>query len=207
MLAAGKLSAFGGGSGVSMPVAAVKLFGAGTAERYTNVYWMALALAVVAFAATWFLMRSRIGVGLTAMRDDEEGAGSIGVNLRFARILCFLFAAPFLGIAGAIITLQKLRVAPPASFSILDWTVYVIFIVVIGGIGYLEGPIVGAVVFFALQQFLADSGTWYLILLGLIAMASAIWMRQGLWGAVIDRTGIRLFPVGYHLRDRPRKDP
>jgi branched-chain amino acid transport system permease protein len=203
MLAAGKLSAFGGGSGVSMPVAAVKLFGAGTAERYTNVYWMALALAVVAFAATWFLMRSRIGVGLTAMRDDEEGAGSIGVDLRFARILCFLFAAPFLGIAGAIITLQKLRVAPPASFSILDWTVYVIFIVVIGGIGSFEGPIIGTIVFLLIREFLGETGVWHLIILGAVSIGVILVEPRGLWGLLRRVVPGDLIPVSH--RPRPRR--
>ena len=203
MLAAGKLSAFGGGSGVSMPAAAVKLFGAATAERYTNVYWMALALAVAAFATTWLLMRSRIGVGLTAMRDDEEGAGSVGVNLRFARILCFLFAAPFLGIAGAIITLQKLRVAPPASFSILDWTVYVIFIVVIGGIGSFEGPIIGTIVFLLIREFLAETGVWHLIVLGAVSIGVILVEPKGLWGLFRRVVPGDLIPVSHRPKPRP----
>ena len=170
MLGAGKLSAFGGGSGISMPVSTVKLFGVSAIDRYTHVYWMALALAIAAFATTYLLMRSSIGVGLTAMRDDEEGAGSVGVNLNRARILCFLWTAPFLGIAGAIITLQKLRVAPPASFSITDWTVYVIFIVVIGGIGSFEGPIIGTIVFFLIREYLAEIGVWHFIILGTVSI-------------------------------------
>jgi branched-subunit amino acid ABC-type transport system permease component len=86
-----------------------------------------------------FPVRSRIGIGQTAMRDNVEGAAAIGVDITFSRILCFLGTAPFLGMAGAIITLQKLRIAPSASFSITDWTVFVIFNVVIGGIGSFEG--------------------------------------------------------------------
>ncbi|MGG6495537.1 UNVERIFIED_CONTAM: branched-chain amino acid ABC transporter permease, partial [Bacteroidetes bacterium 56_B9] len=92
----------------------------------------------------------------TAMRDNEEGAGAVGVNLTWSRVLCFLWTAPFLGLAGALITLQKLRVAPPASFSITEWTVYIIFIVVIGGIGSFEGPILGTLVFFLLREYLAE---------------------------------------------------
>ena len=100
------------------------------------------------------------------MRDNEEAAGSAGVNLVRTRILCFLWTAPFLGLAGVMTALEKLRVAPSASFSITDWTIDIIFIVVIGGIGSLEGPIIGAIVFFVLRQWLADFGAWYLILLG-----------------------------------------
>jgi len=145
----------GGGSGVSMPVSVVKALGAQPARRYEAIYWLSLLLAASALASTFILMRSRVGVGLTAMRDDEEGAGAIGVNLVGSRILCFLWTAPFLGIGGGVITLQKLRVTPPASFSITDWTVYVIFIVVIGGIGGFEGPIIGTIVFFLIRQYLA----------------------------------------------------
>jgi branched-chain amino acid transport system permease protein len=138
-----------------MPVSVVKALGAQPARRYEAIYWLSLLLAASALASTFILMRSRVGVGLTAMRDDEEGAGAIGVNLVGSRILCFLWTAPFLGIGGGVITLQKLRVTPPASFSITDWTVYVIFIVVIGGIGSFEGPIIGTIVFFLIRQYLA----------------------------------------------------
>ena len=132
---------------------------------------MSLGLALVAFVATWALLRSRIGLGLTAMRDNEEAAGSAGVDLVKTRVLCFLWTAPFLGLAGVMTALEKLRVAPSASFNITDWTIDIIFIVVIGGIGSLEGPILGAVIFFVLRQWLADFGAWYLILLGIISIA------------------------------------
>ena len=197
MLIAGKLSAFGGGSGVSMPVSVIKQLGAQPAQRYEAIYWLSLGLAVLALASTFILMRSRVGVGLTAMRDDEEGAGAIGVNLMGSRILCFLWAAPFLGVAGGIITLQKLRVAPPASFSITDWTVYVIFIVVIGGIGSFEGPIIGAVVFFLIRQYLADIGVWHFILLGMLSIAVILVEPRGLWGLFRRIVSQDLIPVSH----------
>lgn len=199
MLGAGKLSAFGGGSGKSMPVSFVKSFGATTPERYANVYWLAFALLAVAYLSTWYLLRSRIGVGLTAMRDNEEGAGSVGVNVNRARIFCFLWVAPFLGMAGAIITMQKLRVAPPASFSILDWTVYIIFIVVIGGVGSLEGPIIGAIVFFLIREFLNDLGVWHLIILGVISIGVILIEPKGIWGLLRRVVPGDLIPV----RHRP----
>jgi branched-chain amino acid transport system permease protein len=200
MLAAGKLSAFGGGSGVSMPAASVRLFGANVLDRYTHVYWLALGLAIVAFGATWLLMRSAIGVGLTAMRDDEEGAGSVGVNLTRARILCFLWTAPFLGIAGALITLQKLRVAPPASFSIIDWTVYIIFIVVIGGIGSFEGPIIGTIVFFLIREYLGEAGVWHFIILGVVSIVVILIEPRGLWGILRRFIPGDLIPVAHKPR-------
>jgi branched-chain amino acid transport system permease protein len=98
-----------------------------------------------------------------------------------------------------VLTLNALSVQPNAIFDV-KWSAYMIFIVVIGGIGYLEGPILGAIVFYGLQSLLADYGSWYLIVLGLIAMLAAIYLPRGLWGWVFDRTRWRLFPVGYFVR-------
>ena len=184
MLVAGKLEVFGGGSGVSLPVAVLREFGVSRGARIAMIYWLAFALAMIALAATYLLLRSRIGIGLTAMRDNEESAASVGVNVTRARVLCFLGSAPLLGMTGALITLQKLRIAPHASFSISDWTVFIIFNVVIGGIGTIEGPILGTMVFFILRAFLTDYGTWYLMLLGALSIAIILVDRRGLWGLI-----------------------
>ncbi len=182
MLIAGKLNAFGGGSGTSLPIAIVLSLRHGRSARLALIYWLAFALAAISLAIAYLLLRSRIGIGLTAMRDNEEGAAAVGVNITRARILCFLGTAPFLGMAGAVITLQKLRIAPAASFSITDWTVFVIFNVVIGGIGSFEGPIVGTIVYFVLRQYLGELGTWNLILLGTLSIALILVQKRGLWG-------------------------
>ena len=183
-LSAGKLVAWGGGSGTSLPISIALSFGHARSDRLATIYWLSFTLAAAAMLVTYFLLRSRIGIGLTAMRDNEEGAAAIGVNITYARILCFLGTAPFLGMAGAIITLQKLRIAPSASFSIIDWTVFIIFNVVIGGIGSFEGPIIGTIIYFVLRQYLADLGAWNLILLGSFSIAIILIDKRGLWGLV-----------------------
>jgi hypothetical protein len=86
-----------------------------------------------------------------------------------------------------------------------DWTAYVIFIVVIGGIGTIEGPILGVLVFFILQSLLADYGSWYLMALGIIGIIIMLFAPRGLWGLISDRTGIELFP-GAAATDRWRLD-
>jgi branched-chain amino acid transport system permease protein len=197
LLIAGKLSAFGGGSGTSLPISIALSFGRARGDRLTAIYWLAFGLATAAMLVTYVLLRSRIGVGLTAMRDNEEGAAAVGVNITFARILCFLGTAPFLGMAGAIITLQKLRIAPSASFSIIDWTVFVIFIVVIGGIGSFEGPIVGTIIYFLLRQYLANLGAWNLILLGSISIGVILIEKRGLWGLFRRALGDNLIPIAH----------
>jgi branched-chain amino acid transport system permease protein len=197
MLVAGKLPGFGGGSGTSLPIPVVKQFGARLGDRIDIFYTMSLGLALIAFVATWALLRSRVGLGLTAMRDNEEAAGAAGVDLIRTRIICFLWTAPFLGLAGVMTALEKLRVAPSASFNITDWTIDVIFIVVIGGIGSLEGPIIGAVVFFVLREWLAGFGAWYLIILGAISIVVILFEPRGVWGAC-RRWGVPdLLPVSY----------
>jgi branched-chain amino acid transport system permease protein len=197
MLGAGKINAFGAGLGVSLPVSLVRQFGNNMMERFTAIYWLSLGLAVAAMGATYLLMRSATGVGLTAMRDDEEAAGTVGVNLFRARVICFLWAAPFLGLAGALITLQKLRVAPSASFSIIDWTVYIIFIVVIGGVGSFEGPIIGTFVFFLIREYLQDWGVWHFIVLGSVSIAMILIEPRGIWGLLRRVVPSDLIPVSH----------
>jgi branched-chain amino acid transport system permease protein len=82
----------------------------------------------------------------------------------------------------------------------VQWSAYMIFMVLVGGIGTFEGPIVGALLFFAIQYEFADQGAWYLIGLGLVAVAFALFLPRGVWGVAGDKLRIRLLPVGYHLR-------
>jgi branched-chain amino acid transport system permease protein len=111
----------------------------------------------------------------------------------------FLTSAFGTGLAGGLIYLQKARISPDAAFSLTDWTAYVIFIVVIGGLGTIEGPIVGVLVFFVLQSVLADYGSWYLMVLGLIGIVVMLFAPRGLWGLLSERTGLHLFPIRRRL--------
>jgi len=203
MLGAGKIEAFGGGSGTSVPIAILRAFGTTRTARLSTIYWLSFGLALLAIASTWLLLRSGIGLGLTAIRDNEEGAGVVGVNITRLRIVCFLGTAPFLGAAGALITLQKLRIAPTASFSITDWTVFVIFNVVIGGIGSIEGPIIGTIIFFVLRSYLAGLGTWHLILLGMFAISTILVEPRGVWGLVRRLLPHDVIPTGHGAPKQP----
>jgi len=71
--------------------------------------------------------------------------------------------------------------------------------VLVGGLGTFEGPIIGAVLLFLIQNEFSDSGVWYLVGLGATAMAFALFLPRGIWGSVEERFGIRLMPVGYRL--------
>jgi ABC-type branched-subunit amino acid transport system permease subunit len=176
------------------------------------VYWLCLGLTVLTLAVIYAVLRGRLGLVLTAVRDDETGARSIGARVTRAQLIVFVIAAAGCGAAGALELLSQPFVQPTAAFSI-QWTAEMIFACLIGGIGTIEGPIIGTIVFFALQQWLSSYGTWYFIVLGCVAIAVAIWAPRGLWGVIAERFHVRLFPVGYYLwepgqtRSGPRLKP
>jgi len=101
----------------------------------------------------------------------------------------------FTGIVGGVILLQKLRISPASGFSLDDWTVVVIFMVVVGGIGTMEGPIIGMVIYFVLRQLLADYGTWYMMMMGLVAVLIMLKATKGIWGFVSEYYDLHFFPV------------
>ncbi|MBV6651159.1 MAG: branched-chain amino acid ABC transporter permease [Hoeflea sp.] len=202
--------AVGGGTGTSLPRSATgdmwftgaieTLFGVrNAAARDILAYWLAVLLAVATIAGIYWLLRTKRGLGLAAVRDNIEAAKSVGVDAVRMKWTVFLVSAFGTGLAGGLIYMQKARISPDAAFSLQDWTAYVIFIVVIGGIGTIEGPILGVLVFFILQSLLADYGSWYLMALGVIGITIMLFAPRGLWGLFSDRTGIELFPVRRRL--------
>ena len=209
-LAMGQWKALGGGTGTSLPKGTTKdmmgvdliketLGVSGAAAADTLTYWLMLGLAVVMLVASYVFLRSRMGLGLQAIRDNETAARSVGVDPLRLKAAVFMLTAFGTGLCGALAFIQITRVTPDAAFSVIDWTAFVIFITVIGGIGTLPGPVVGVIVFYALQRLLADYGTVYLIVLGILGIAVMLFARRGLWGLFTDRTGIDVLP----LRHRP----
>jgi branched-chain amino acid transport system permease protein len=191
------ISQLGGGSGLTLRAASA-------VDRTTRLYLtyeLALAVGIGAVAVTYLLLRRRLGLALTAIRDSEQSAQSLGVPVFRTKFAVYLVAAFGCSLAGAVIYLNLLRVQPEAAFSV-NWTAFMIFIVVIGGVGTIEGPIIGTIVFFVLQETLSGYGAWYLVLLGAVAVVVTLMARRGLWGLVADRTGWSLFPVQRRLEER-----
>ena len=183
----------GGGSGISLPAAVTRELAASRALREQLIYGLALAVALGVLVLVWLFLRSRLGLALRAMRDDTLAAAGAGVDVRRMRLLVYVLAAAGGGVVGVILFLGKLRISPESAFSLLDWTGFVLFIVIIGGIGTIMGPIVGTVLFFGLREILAGLGAWYLVLLGTVAVATMIFAPQGLWGWVAARWRIPPF--------------
>lgn len=165
-------------------------------EQYT--YWLAIVIGAGAIALVYTLMRSRVGLGLTAIRDSEAAAMSVGVKITRIKLLVFIIAAFGTGVVGGLIYLNALRITPQASFSI-QWSAFMAFIVVIGGLGTIEGPIIGAMLFFVLRHYLSSFGPWSLILLGSIAVIMMLVAPDGLWGVLHRRFGFELFAVRRRL--------
>ena len=196
----GLLPDLGAGTGMSLPVAISRAVGETRFERETTLYYLGLAIGIGTVAAVFAWLRSRQGLALTAIRDSETAAASVGVNNDRTKYAVYLLAALVTGMIGALIYLEKLRISPDAAFDVIDWTADVIFIVVIGGIGSIEGPFIGALVFFGLRYFLADYGAWYMILLGAVAVVIMLLAPRGLWGLLADRYDIHFFPVRRRVR-------
>jgi branched-chain amino acid transport system permease protein len=194
MLIIEKFSSIGGGTGMPLP----GLSGFSPTLLTADTYWVGLAVTVLALTTVYLLLRGRLGLVLTAIRDDEVAARSSGARVGLARMLVFVVAAIGTGAAGGVLAISQLQVQPGAVFSV-QWTAEMAFAVIIGGLGTIEGPILGTAVYMVLQQELASYNAWYLIILGLVAMAVALFARRGLWGLVDDHLHVRLFPVGYWL--------
>jgi branched-chain amino acid transport system permease protein len=164
------------------------------------MYYIGLAIAVASILLVLSWLRSRHGLALTAIRDSETAAASVGVNNERSKLAVYVIAAGLTGLVGALAYLEKVRISPGAAFSVVDWTADVIFIVVIGGIGSIEGPIVGTIVFFVLRGLLADYGVGYMILLGATAVVVMLVAPRGLWGLIAGLFDIHLFPVQRRVR-------
>lgn len=188
------VSVLGGGSGQSLTVMAR----IDRDVREMATYWIACALLIGVSVGVNLLLRSRFGLGLTAVRDSEAAAESQGVDVAGLKFRVYVLSSFGTGLVGALYYMNVLRISPNSAFD-LSWVVAIIFIVVIGGIGTLEGPIVGAAVFFSLRWLLADHGSWYWMVMGAVAVAVMVFFPKGLWGFIQQRFDLQLLPLQQRL--------
>jgi branched-chain amino acid transport system permease protein len=169
-----------------------------SATRRTIIYWLALASMAALLSALFALMRGPIGAAMQAIRDNEDAATSIGVRVVATKRLLFVLAAFGIAVAGGLWLATATTFQPKTYFSV-QWTAYMIFMVLVGGIGKFEGAILGAVLFFVIETFFGGSGVWYLIGLGATALLFSLYLPRGLWGEIERRFDVQLLPVGYRL--------
>jgi branched-chain amino acid transport system permease protein len=183
-----------GGSGRSLRAAGEMA----RATRENGTYLIANFIGLGSIALVYYWMRSKTGLGLTAIRDSEVAAGSLGINTYRLKLAIFLLCAFGTGVVGGLIYLTVINVRPAAAFSV-QWTAFMIFIVVIGGIGTIEGPIIGTIIFFIIREYLSNFGEWSFILLGGIAVVMMLFAPQGVWGLIRQRFDLELFPIRRRL--------
>ncbi len=178
-------------------------------DRRVYTYWAALATVVVLGWLVYLMLRGRLGSAAQAIRDNEEAAASIGVRVFASKRLIFVLSAFGCAAAGALWVATSITFQPKAYFSV-QWSAYMIFMVLVGGIGTYEGPILGAILFFTVEALFGAAGVAYLIGLGATAMLFALLLPRGIWGEVERRLGWRLLPIGYQLEfragDSPQRD-
>ncbi|WP_246682121.1 branched-chain amino acid ABC transporter permease [Mesorhizobium sp. B3-2-1] len=167
--------------------------------RRVTIYWLALASMTALLAVLFGLLRGSTGAAIRAIRDNEDAAASIGVRVTGTKRLLFVLAAFGIGIAGALWLATSITFQPKTYFNV-QWTAYMIFMVLVGGIGTFEGAILGAVVFFLIETWFGGAGVWYLVGLGATAVLFSLFLPRGLWGTIEERFGLRLLPVGYRVK-------
>ena len=151
----------------------------------TQLYYAALVLLIVSTAGVWRLLRSRYGVGLTAVRDDEEAAQTVGIDIRRVKTHVFLISAALTGLAAGLYFLDAVIITPPSGFA-LSWSAYLVFIVVAGGMGTLAGPIIGAALFIVIDRLLAGGAGGGLLALGIASILLIFFLPRGVMGLVHD---------------------
>jgi branched-chain amino acid transport system permease protein len=188
-------SAFAGGS-AGLPLVTAQFIDFRWFEPI--IFWLAGTLAIGTVTTFYFLMRSGFGLGLMSVRDNDLAAMTVGVDVRRNRFVAFVISAAGCGLAGAILFMGNLFVAPASAYDV-NWAVFMMFVVIIGGIGTLEGPILGVMIFFALREIttglLGLTGGWYLIVLGAVAIFVMIVCPRGIWPVLRDRIGVRWLDV------------
>ncbi len=166
-----------------------KLVGAGggmqikTEVTQIEMYYAGLILLV---AATWVVRRilsGRYGLALTAVRDDEEAATTVGIDIRKVKLLVFVIAGTMTGLAAGLYYIDAVIITPPAAFTIF-WSAYFVFIVVAGGMGTLAGPIIGAAIFVIIDRVLSGVTEYPLLVLGIAAIVLIFVLPRGVMGIV-----------------------
>jgi branched-chain amino acid transport system permease protein len=182
--------ALGAGGGISLIVMRT----VARPDRLPFTFGAAVVILAITLATIVFVMNSKYGLALRAMRDNETAAEALGVDVFWTRLAVLAIGGGLAGAAGAVYYTLALNISPASGFSI-NWTATILFIVILGGIGTLEGPILGALIYFLLREWTIQAGTAYFIAIGLLAILVTIFLPGGLWGLVRKFVPIDLLPI------------
>jgi len=160
----------------------------------SSIYYATLVLCLSSIALIFILLRSNLGLALMAIRDDDTASEAIGVNIFRCKFTCFLISAFITGMTAGVLYLNTIFIQPFEAFG-MGWTVKLLFIVIIGGLGTVAGPIVGAVIYVLLQQYLSEYVGFNLIILGTITILVIFFSPKGIVGTFQEKLGFEIFPI------------
>lgn len=158
---------------------------------FNTIYYTALGVGVASVALVYILLRSKLGLGLMAIRDEETASETVGVDIFRCKLKCFLISAGVTGAVSGVLYLHNIFIQPYSAFGI-DWTVRLVFITIIGGIGTIEGPIIGSFLYVFLHQWLSEYPSVSLLILGSIAIGVILIAPKGIMGTIQDRLGFEI---------------
>ena len=164
----------------------------------SQLYYLAMLVAVGSVALVYGVMRSRLGLALMAMRNDPGASETCGVSVFRNKLYCYLISSFCTGITAGVLYLNMVFIQPYKAFGI-DWTVALLFIVIIGGIGTIEGPIIGAVIYVLLQQYLSDYANVSMLVLGVVAITIMLIAPKGIMGTIQEKLGFEILSPRRHL--------
>jgi branched-chain amino acid transport system permease protein len=185
------------------------IFLSGSAPSQDEIWFLSAGAAVAATAAVAWLVRSRLGLGLRAIRDDEDVAERVGVGTFRAKLAAFAVAAFVMGIVGGIQAQHTGYVEPSGAFT-LDWTIEAVNAAIIGGVGTITGPLAGSAISVGLSQGLANYPEIHLAILGALLIVIIRLAPDGLWGLarrLAGRAAARATAVPRLVTFRTAADP
>jgi branched-chain amino acid transport system permease protein len=163
----------------------------------STIYYYSLIVAIITVFVVVFLLRSKLGLGLIAIRDNDSAAETSGVTIFRTKLYCMMISSFLTSIIGGLFYMSQVWVQPYAAFAI-NWTIAGMFIVVIGGIGTVAGPILGAIIYVILNQYLSQFGGISMIILGIIAIVVILFAPKGIIGTLQNRFGFEILSAKRH---------
>jgi len=162
-------------------------------------YLSALALCAAAFGISWWIVRSRFGFALAAIKQDTDAAQTLGVDTTLFKTLALALSAALVGIAGSIYAMHYLYVSPDSVFG-FSTAIALVIMPIIGGVGTVWGPLIGAIVYtFIREQFAVKLANADLLAFGLLLVAIVLFEPKGIvgaWESIVARRGIRKRAAG-----------
>lgn len=156
-----------------------------------QLYFTALIVGVLSVLVVYRLLRTKTGLALLAIRDNTSAAEVMGINIYRTKLTCYVITCFMTGLIGGIMYMQQGYIKPDTGFSI-NWTIAMTFMVIIGGLGTMEGPIIGAVLYVIIVQIMYNFPGMSMIVLGIIAIVVIMVAPDGIMGTLYNKTGFQL---------------